>query len=409
MRARSLFAVVVAVLLAAASPPTHASGSEAHGGPLVRPPRPYLRVAGSRLIGADGREVKLRGVNLGGWLVTEDWMCGIADSRDTADAGGSPGAAGRFTQETLEARFGQERAKQLHDAWLDHWITGKDLDGIRAAGFNVIRVPFSYRTLQDSRGRWMVDARGNIDFSRMDWIVAEASRRGLYTIFDLHVWPEQRYAYTKIGRPEGAGIRRAMSGLWTTIAAHYRGDGAIAGFDLINELPGAWGVQQMLSDAVRAGDPDRVQIIGGYSLAEFLKLRRAGVFRNSVFSEHLYDTGPLSTQALADRLQSDAQSPVPVYVGEFLAQDFTAATNLMDKAEISWSSWTYKTVDMGDWGLFNYYASLKVDVDHDEFSDILAKWTTGLVTWQNASSPANAYVQGGRRLVEGQEPSRPLA
>ena len=395
MRAKSLLVTLVLLLSACASPSSRARAPEPSSPPLDRREHRYLHVAGSRLIDADGRDVKLRGINLGGWLVTETWMCGIVDTSDTREAGESAGGAGRFTQDTLEARFGQDRAKQLHDAWLDHWITGKDLDVIRAGGFNLIRVPISYRTLQQSDGSWILDGRGQIDFSRMDWIVAEAGRRGMYTIFDLHVWPEQRYAYAKIGRPEGLEIRRAMSRLWTTIASHYRNNGAIAGFDLINEFPGAWGVQQVLSDAVRAGDPDRVQFVEGFTLPQFLRLRRKGVFPNSVFSEHIYGSDPLSTEALSTRLQADTQSSAPVYVGEFLAQDLTAATGMMDKAGIGWSSWTYKTVDMGNWGILNYLPSQRVDVEHDGFSAILSKWTSGLTDWQETGFPVKRLRERG--------------
>jgi hypothetical protein len=52
-----------------------------------------------------------------------------------------------------------------------------------------LRVPFSYRTLQDATGTWKRDAKCNIDFSRMDWIVKEAQARGMYVVFVLHTWP----------------------------------------------------------------------------------------------------------------------------------------------------------------------------------------------------------------------------
>ena len=356
----------------------------------------YLHVLGRDLVTADGRAVSLHGINIGGWLVIEDWMCGIADSADTLAANGSAGVAGRSSIESLEERFGPDDAAALAKLWQDHWITVADLDRIREGGFNLVRVPISYRTLQHPDGTWILDARGRIDFTRMDWIVREAAARGIYTIFDLHVWPGQRTAYEKIGRPDGAAIRDAMARLWTVIAAHYRGNGAVAAMDLINEFPGNWGVQQALADAVRKGDPHRVQVIEGFTFPEFLKLHAAGAFPNSVFSDHFYEADPLATADIEQRLQAIADSPVPVYIGEFLAADFTAATQAMNRAGAAWSSWTYKTVDMGEWGAFNYSANLKTDIQHDPYQDIAAKWSTSLTSWQTPDQPSNYSLNNNR-------------
>jgi endoglucanase len=359
----------------------------------------YLHVEGSRLVAANGREVTLHGINLGGWLVTESWMCGFTDSKDTKEISGRAGLAGRSTLESLEDRFGPERAAALMTAWQDHWVTAGDLDQIRNNGFNLIRVPISYRTLQHADGSWILDARGQIDFGRMDWVVREAAQRGIYTIFDLHVWPQQRLDQDKIGRADGQNIRESMSRLWTAIAAHYRGNGAIAAFDLINEFPGNWGVQQVLSRAVRDGDRDRVQVVGGFTFPEFLKLHAVGEFPNSIFSEHLYGDKPLTTEEFKSRLKETLNSPVPVYIGEFLAQDFSAVTQAMDLARISWSPWTYKAVDMGDWAIFNYYSELKTDIQHDAYQNIHAKWSMDLTQWQAPGSAQNYFLNDNRRIA----------
>ena len=326
-------------------------------------------------------------------------MCGFTDSKDTQQTGGGAGLSGRFTLESLEARFGMENAATLMNIWQDHWITTKDLDQIRDGGFNLIRVPISYRTLQHADGSWNLDARGQIDFSRMDWIVREAASRGIYTIFDLHVWPDQRVAYDKIGRPEGEAIRESMSRLWTTIAAHYRGNGAIAALDLINEFPGNWGVQQVLSQAVTQGDPDRVQVVEGFTYAEFMKLHAAGQFPNSIFSEHIYGEKPLSTDEFTAKLKETSNSPVPIYIGEFLASDFASAAQAMALSGTSWSSWTYKAVDMGDWATFNYYSTLKTDIQNDTYESIKSKWSNDLTAWQIPGAEQNYFPNERRRFV----------
>ena len=147
-------------------------------------PASYLHTRGKDIVDRTGRVVRLRGVNIGGWLVTEGWMCGQRDTSSSVDIE-------RGALEQLEKRFGPEKAATLMNAWYDHWLTTNDLDLIQSWGFNVIRVPFSYRNLQDAAGNWKQDALGNIDFSRMDWVAREAAKRGIYVIFDLHVWPRQ--------------------------------------------------------------------------------------------------------------------------------------------------------------------------------------------------------------------------
>ena len=396
---RALISAIIATSILVSACTTHSVGAPERLSlslPHERHERSALHVEGRNLRTADGRDVQLRGVNLGGWLVTEAWMCGFEDSADDEAATGVGGTPGRHTLESLEGRFGEPQAARLIEAWRDNWVTAKDLDRIRDAGFNLVRVPISYRTLQHEDGSWIVDSIRQIDFSRMDWIVREAAQRGIYVIFDLHVWPEQRFSSEKIGRPDGRDILQSMSRLWAAIASHYRGEGAIAAFDLINEFPGAWGVQQVLAEAVQREDPSRLQVIEGFTLEEFLTLRASGKFPNGLFSEHLYGPDPLTTGQIASRLKGYTASPVPVYIGEFLAQDLKAAASLMEASGISWSSWTYKTVDGGDWSIFTYYSSLRTDIQKDSYEIIMERWGGDLISWQKPGSTPNSYWKDER-------------
>jgi len=45
-----------------------------------------LHIKGSHLVDALGAEKSLHGINLGGWLVTEAWMCGFNEQQAAAVA-----------------------------------------------------------------------------------------------------------------------------------------------------------------------------------------------------------------------------------------------------------------------------------------------------------------------------------
>ena len=111
----------------------------------------------------------------------EDWMCGVTDASDSA---------GRFALETLEGRFGVQDAAVLINAWRDAWITTTDLDLLQSLNFTMLRVPFSFRNLQFENSTGSA-AGGQMDFSRLDWIVGQAGRRGMYVLLDFHIWRGQ--------------------------------------------------------------------------------------------------------------------------------------------------------------------------------------------------------------------------
>ena len=97
----------------------------------------YLVVKGRTLYNKKGEHVQLKGVNLGAWLTREDWLC-----PDHIPEGEQ--YDGEYIYDTLEERFGREKAKELMDMYYENWITEWDLDNIKAKGFNCVRVPFWY-------------------------------------------------------------------------------------------------------------------------------------------------------------------------------------------------------------------------------------------------------------------------
>jgi hypothetical protein len=334
--------------------------------------------------------VHLRGVNIGGWLVTEAWMCGQTDNGE------------RRALEQLEARFGPAKADTLIKAWQDNWFTSADLDLIQSYGFNLIRIPFHYRTLLDATGKPKLDAtKRNVDFSRMDWAVTEAARRGIYVIFDLHVWPGE-YGGPSRHTPEGKAVRDKMAQLWVEVARHYRGVSTIAAFDVINEPEGSPGnvVHHAFYDAIRSQDPQRMIVLETLSYPGLKTERFVNVVWSAHYPENAQKSGSVAERLAAfdakEKISSTPAVQVPIFIGECKApQDnadsaFELAKAFNDRGW-SWTVWTYKGVDNGGWASFNYDRSLKYDLSADPYEAILEKWTNGLSQWRASDKPASDH------------------
>ncbi len=347
----------------------------------------YLHTRGKDIVDGNEQVVHLHGVNVGGWLVTEGWMNGQTDD------------GGRGALEQLEKRFGAEKAALLMKAWQDHWFTEKDLDLIASWKFNVIRVPFGYRNFQDAQGNWKRDGQGNVDFSRLDWVVHEAARRGIYVVFDLHIWPRQfekdNYGLPSRWTDEGKDVREKMSALWSEVAKHFKGNGAVAGFDVINEPEGSpWNApHRAFRDAIRAQDPERM-IITEWSGYENMT---RDFPTNTVYSDHYAFDNAAKLSAYRESLAKSPNIQAPIFLGEMKAGEDTMVgaqwlVQAMNKEGWSWAIWTYKAVNYGGWAAFNYDDSLKYDLSKDSYESLLEKWTNGLRQWQDPTKPKNYHL-----------------
>ena len=81
----------------------------------VSSPLNMLRVNGDGYL-TDGSDIiQLRGVNFGGWLLQETWMCPVIslDKTVTVRDGEDDGWANLDTLEAFESRFGKEKTAEL--------------------------------------------------------------------------------------------------------------------------------------------------------------------------------------------------------------------------------------------------------------------------------------------------------
>ena len=119
-----------------------------------------------------GNCVYLRGTNIGNLFVQESWMTSTT-AKDQ-----------KTINEKLTKRFGKKIKDNLISLYEKNYFTASDLDKLREMGMSVIRVPFTYMNLYDKiNNNWILKSNA---FEKLDWIVNQSSKRGIYVILDLH-------------------------------------------------------------------------------------------------------------------------------------------------------------------------------------------------------------------------------
>ncbi|MBC8108340.1 MAG: cellulase family glycosylhydrolase, partial [Anaerolineae bacterium] len=355
----------------------------------------FLKTNGRNIRTAHGTGdiVRLRGVNLGGWLLHEAWM-------DPMDNSGLPDDVS--LRNTLESRFGEATADRVIATYASNWITLQDLDNIKAAGLNMIRVPFSYRTLMDASFNWRADA-----FTQMDWVINEAWKRGLYTVLDFHGVPGGASSFQSSGVNGGGAFwsnstyqDRAVE-IWQRIAQRYTGNPAIAAYDLINE-PNAtpsssalWNMYNRMYTTIRAADPDHtVQMEGNWDWNSLPNPNNFG-WTNIVYHTHAYVFNSDGSEPTLAQLQGQvnwqvadynnhASWNVPSYVGEFNMNSSAAAWNYaidsFNNNGMSWTPWSYKLNNWvgNSWGLYEIQSQWPwvPNVQTDSAANIMSAYGT---------------------------------
>jgi aryl-phospho-beta-D-glucosidase BglC (GH1 family) len=327
-----------------------------------------------------GNVIVLHGTNAGGWLVQESWMC----PTDASDQ--------QTTISTLTSRFNAATKDSLLKIYEDNWWTTVDFDNCKNLGMNVIRLPFWYKDLIDDNGNLKSDA-----WTRLDWFVSNCNSRNIYVILDLHGAPGSQQGADNSGQAGGANLWSSSANmdktvwLWQQLATHFKGNAAVAGYDLLNEPYGAsgstqWNFYDRIYKAIRDIDPDHVIIIESTWEPNNLPNPAQYGWTNVMYSYHCYcwnaDNDYNAQKSFTDSKVSSVKAAnynVPTYIGEF-----TGFTNMSSWDYIlktynlqgwSWTTWTYKvTGTNNNWGLYNGNPS-KVAISSDSASSIQSKWS----------------------------------
>jgi glucan 1,3-beta-glucosidase len=178
-----------------------------------------------------GSGEKVRGVNLGGWLVLEPWITPSIFQRLDG--------SGIIDEYTLTQKLGAQAAHDqvLKPHW-DNWVQLSDFQKIKASGFNLVRIPVGYWAFDNSGSPY---AKGAADY--LEKGVQWARQVGVKVIIDLHGAPGSQNGFdnsgqkTSPGWQQGDTVARTLSVL-RTIQEKYASsdyDDVVAAIENLNE------------------------------------------------------------------------------------------------------------------------------------------------------------------------------
>jgi endoglucanase len=403
------------------------AGCSLHSGAITE--NSFLKADGKELRtgSGKGKKIKLHGTNAGGYLLQELWMTPTLKTVHVQDESG--------IYAHLKNRFGSDKAAELIAAYQDSYWTTKDFDNVRALGANCIRLPFWYRNLVDENGVVYPGA-----FKRIDWFISEAQRHGIYVILDMHGAPGSQNGSDHSGRDGGQDKKDSSEfffgdnalhnqesyyGLWEKIAGHYKGNPAVAGYDILNEPfctyrynsglsdedlhALLWGIYDKAYKTIRAVDPDHIIIMEAVWNPVDLPEPETYGWENIMYEYHNYlydDYDNVQGRQLSnmkDKLDAIAAAgfPVPSLMGEFSYftnyDAWDKGLSLLNKSGINWTTWTYKTTaGCGNWGMYHHAKTVgKINLEHTSFDSIRDFWSS-----MDAESPNTELIKVLRKHMQ---------
>ncbi|HEY9044367.1 MAG TPA: carbohydrate-binding protein [Ohtaekwangia sp.] len=329
-------------------------------------PAQYLHASGKKIVDKDGKEVILRSMGLGGWMLQEGYML---ETNSFAN-----------TQSQIKAKIkdlvGDANTTAFYDAWLANHCTERDVDSLAAWGFNAIRLPMHYNLftlpIQDEpvagQNTWL-----DKGFTMTDNLLKWCAKNKIYLILDLHAAPGGQghdaaisdYDATKPSLWESDANKQKTIALWKKLATRYANEPWIGGYDLINEPNWNFtaGANQngcdektnaplralyiAITSAIREVDKNHIIFIEGNCWANNYNGLMPAWDNNMSASFHKYwNNNDQSSVQFITGIRD--QYSVPVWLGESGENSntwFTNAISLMEANSIGWAWWPMKKVN----------------------------------------------------------------
>ena len=305
----------------------------------------FVHAKGKLIMDASGKELHLHGTNLGNWMVPEGYMFRFD---------GGPQSP-REIEALVNDLLGPSQAAEFWQQYRANYVTQRDIAALGRAGVNVLRVPLHYKFFVEG------DDEG---FRLVDRLSEWAKHAGIYLILDMHCAPggqtgtniDDSWGYPWLYESESEQQQTVK--IWRRIAAHYRDNPTVLGYDLLNEpIPHFPQLQRLnpyleplykrLTAAVREVDGNHMVIFGGAQWDSNFKVFGAPFDTNSMYTFHKYWTPP-TQNVIQEYLDFRDKYDVPIYMGESgenTDEWISSFRMVLDKNDIAWTFWPYKKME----------------------------------------------------------------
>jgi endoglucanase len=323
-------------------------------GPAFAASPDFIRAEGTRLVDAQGVRFAVKGINLGNWLVPEGYMFDFKRKRAPSEIA-----------DVITALVGPQDAARFWSQFRDDYITQDDIRFIKAAGFNTVRVPLHWRLFVEEGDAedGSADRFEGPGWALLDRLVQWCRDANLRVILDLHAAPGGQ---TGVNHDDGPGFpltfyvpryRALTIALWQALAARYRDEPTILGYDLLNEPISPYSDEAYLNPrleplyrdivaAIRDVDRKHVVLLAGGQWSTSFAMFGRPFDANAVYTYHKFWATP-TRDALQSYLNFSNRWNVPILIGE--TGEYNDAWNekfreLHERLGVGWIFWPYKSL-----------------------------------------------------------------
>ena len=310
----------------------------------------FVSTRGKDIVSAHGDPLLLKGMNLGNWLLPEGYMFKFKTAN-------SPRLIGTLINELV----GEDEARRFWKTYHENYITPEDIRFIKQSGFNSVRVPFSYRLFASDTTPVRLEGKG---YGLLDNVVAWCKQEGLYVILDMHAAPggqtgdniDDSWGYPFLF--ESAESQDLTVNIWRKIAARYRNEPAVIGYDLLNEPiahyfdfanlnPKLEPLYRKIVAGIREVDRNHLIFLGGARWDTNFKVFGPPFDPKLVYTFHKYWM-EVNQEAIQEYVDFRDKYSVPVWMGESgenTDEWITSFRTLLERNNIGWCFWPYKKLE----------------------------------------------------------------